>query len=155
MTLTELFENPMSQKTASQAAPAAAAPSGKTAVAQAIEEAMEAAQAQSQQAKVASQQPTPGSDLEKLARDVSNKNRENLIKEASDIGRAIADGFMAQVAVYEKVAAQMQPSEPTETEKRAAYDEAAQRLTEEIHAIGADHYLGGYKIASALVEPSK
>jgi hypothetical protein len=147
MNLNDLFKAPTQKLAAAAPTPPTAPTTGTSPLSNAINAATAAAESE----KVASQTAAPIADLEKAARAVSDRNRADLIKEAHDIGRAIADGFMAQVAVYEKVASQMGPSEPSDAEKQAAYEEASARFTQQIHTLGAEHYVGGYQMAQALL----
>jgi len=91
---------PKNTKTASEQPVSGSAPSSK--VAAAIEEASSAVTRT--RTKVASEGPIAA--IEKLAEDLSAQDREQSLKTAHLIGATMADGFMAQMAVYEKVAAQ-------------------------------------------------
>lgn len=138
--LTSLFPT---TKTASQAtAPTGAAPrTGGNPVQDAIREVSEGAM------KLASANGTnaPIADVEKVAQEVAARDHERGLKEAQEYGRGICDGFMAQLALYEKVA--------QETEKAAtdAYTSTATAVEGQIHKLASAHYVTGYETAKALV----
>lgn len=60
----------------------------------------EAAQAVGNKEKVASVLP----QIEKLANEVAAQDNEQAVKVAHTVGAAMADGFMSQIAMYEKIA---------------------------------------------------
>lgn len=84
-----------------------------TKVASAVEEA--AAAVARGQTKVASAGPMAA--INQLANDVAAQDHETSIKTAHVVGAAMADGFMSQLGMYEKVAAQI-------SEKTASYQGA-------------------------------
>jgi hypothetical protein len=87
---------------------ASAQPSNK--VAAAVEEA--AASVARSHVKTAG--VTPMASIEKLASELAAQDQDTSIKTAHVVGAAMADGFMSQLGMYEKVAAQI-------SEKTAAY----------------------------------
>lgn len=92
---------PKNTKVASYQQTNAAAPSTK--VASAVEDAAGAvARAQT---KIASDSPVAA--IEKLASELAAQDQDSSIKTAHLVGAAMADGFMSQLGMYEKVAAQM------------------------------------------------
>ena len=150
MNLHALFaQTPETQtKVASEpSAPRAPAPATSSAVQAAVAEALAPAQT-----KVASEVPTPASALTKLASEVNSLEKQARIQEAGLIGRAICDGFMSQLAVYEKVAAQ---SEGTALQEKQAYEaEYARGYAEteaQIQKLASEHYLHGYELARAAL----
>lgn len=151
MNLHGIFSQPTAKTAAATGSPTAPpaqtprAPGGKNAVQEAVKAASEEART-----KVASQTgPTPAEDLEKIAAQVAERDRQGTLKEAHDYGRAICDGFMSQLAVYEKIAAEQ--SRETDKTASAAYDATAERVEQQIHKVASAHYVGGYEIAKALV----
>lgn len=97
---------------------------------------------------------TPAADLEKVAAAVAERSRQGHLKEASDMGRAMADGFMSQIAVYEKVAAEHANAQggdgATEAERQAAYTKTAAEMEELVQTTGANHWLYGQAAVEAL-----
>lgn len=98
---------------------------------------------------------TPAADLEKVAAAAAERSRQSHIKEAHDMGRAMADGFMSQVAVYEKVAAEHAAAQgsgdgATEAERQAAYTKTAAEMEELVQTTGANHWLYGQAAVEAL-----
>lgn len=144
-TLEHLFTSPIDPNTklasAAPTPPRPQAPSGTSKVASAIDAALLEADRQ----KTASAQPrTPTQDLEKLAAQAAQSSREATIKEAQDYGRAICDGFMAQLSVYEKVASeQSQASAANAAQEQAAYENTYNQTVQAIHKTAAQHYLLG------------
>jgi hypothetical protein len=110
---------PKNIKTASHEQ-AGAAPSSK--VAQAVADA--AASVSRSHTKVAS--VTPVDAIEKLASDVVSQDAEASIKTAHLVGAAMADGFMSQLGMYEKVAAQI--SEKTASVSMSGLDPSTVEL---------------------------
>lgn len=92
---------PKNVKTASAIA---GGPSSK--VAEAVSEATSAVS----RARVKTASASPVEAIEKLARDMASEDQDTSIKTAHLVGAAMADGFMSQLGVYEKVAAQIAPS---------------------------------------------
>lgn len=98
---------------------------------------------------------TPAADLEKVAAAAAERSRQGHLKEAHDMGRAMADGFMSQVAVYEKVAAEHAAAQgggdgATEAERQAAYTKTAAEMEELVQITGANHWLYGQAAVEAL-----
>jgi len=54
----------------------------------------------------------PTGDLLKLAEDLTNAEEQTLLKQASLLGTAVCDGFMARLAQYDDAAQQVAPSAP-------------------------------------------
>lgn len=128
-------------------APAAPAkPAVRTAAQEAVKAAAEEVQTKTAQAVAA---PAPLEDLEKVAAEVAAKNREGTLKEAHAYGAAICDGFMERLAMYEKVAAEQNDRLAKEAQDAAA--ETALQVEGQIHKVAADHYLGGFALASELL----
>jgi len=144
---------PVQAKVASDATPPtarAAAPSTSQAVQAAVNEVL------TPTTKVASAGLPPAATLTKLAGEVAGLEKQARVQEGNLIGRAICDGFMSQLAVYEKVAAeqaQAQPQpfgSPTLAEKQAA--EAAwqaeyDQTVGQIQKLAAEHYAYGHELA--------
>lgn len=138
-------------KVASEAAPTpsarAAAPSTTQAVQAAVHEAL------TPTAKVASEGLPPAATLTKLAGDVAGLEKQARVQEANLIGRAICDGFMSQLAVYEKVAAVQEapaPGGPTLAEKQAAeaaWQSEYNETVGQIQKLAAEHYAYGHELA--------
>ncbi len=80
---------------------AASGPSAK--VASAVEDA--ARTVARSQTKIASDSPVAA--IEKLASELAGQDQDSSIKTAHLVGAAMADGFMSQLGMYEKVAAQL------------------------------------------------
>lgn len=139
-----------SEKTASAEAPAATRPatSASAAVAAAVNDALA-----SGSTKTAGEAP-PASALTKLAGEVAGLEKQAAIQEAHLKGRAMADGFMAQLGVYEKVAAELQASQAggaaeqyAVAEKRAAWEREFVETEQLIEKKAAEHYLLGFDLA--------
>jgi len=157
MNLSNLFANNETSTKIASVAPSAPASGNAAATARnAVDAALQAATVKT--AGVA--QPTaapagsPTGDLDKVAAEIIEQNHQRRLKHAFEEGRAHCDGFMSQLAVYEKVAADKAAAGPTEAEKVAA-DKAAQateeRVINQIHKVASDHYLGGYEAARAVL----
>lgn len=140
-----------SEKTAGEAAPAPAAarapgPTASSAVAAAVTEALSAGAT-----KVASEAGAPAATLTKLAGEVAALEKQARVQEGNLIGRAICDGFMAQLGVYEKVAAEMQgagaDAARAEAEKQAAWNREFADTEAQIEKTAAQHYLLGLELA--------
>lgn len=93
--------SPKHTKIAAYEPPNANAPSSK--VAAAVDDAANAVSRG--QSKIASHSPVAA--IEKLASDLAAQDQDSSIKTAHLVGAAMADGFMSQLGMYEKVAAQM------------------------------------------------
>lgn len=111
-----------------------------TKVANAVAEAASAA-ARSH-TKVASS--TPVEAIEKLARDMAAQDQDTSIKTAHLVGAAMADGFMSQLSVYEKVAEQMGA-----TSKVASYDSGLDPSTVELVKIAQEDPQGFLNLVNA------
>lgn len=142
-----------SEKTASEAQPAPApaaartpGPTASAAVAAAVSEALAHGTT-----KVASEAGAPAATLTKLAGEVAALEKQARIQEGNLIGRAICDGFMAQLGVYEKVAAEMQgagaDAARAEAEKQAAWNREFAETEATIEKTAAQHYLLGLEMA--------
>lgn len=88
-------------KTAAATTPAAPASSK-------LDESINAAMAEiAAKEKTASTAAQPTNDLQKLASEVANSNRDAEVAHAEKVGAAMADGFVRQVAAYEAAANQI------------------------------------------------
>ena len=167
---------PKNVKVASHEQASASAPSTK--VASAVADA--AAAASRSHVKVASTAPVAA--IEKLARDMAAQDQDTSIKTAHLVGAAMADGFMSQLGVYEKVAAQMGATktasvaapglDPSTVElvkiaqedpqaflslvKEAAGEEAEENTAAELERNilykAAEHYIAGYEAGRLMVD---
>lgn len=144
MDLKSIFATNAAPKTASEA-PANQRPatSAASAVNSAIQDALNT------QTKVASEQGPTASALRDMAGQVSAFEKQARVQEAHLTGRAMCDGFMAQLGVYEKVAGEMAPSHTQyqvnyEAEKRAAWEQEYAETVGQIEKSAAEHYLAGY-----------
>ena len=114
------------------------------------------ASAQGQSAPAA-QGATPASELEKIAAQAAQAAHRGHLKESSDLGKAMCDGFMSQLALYEKVAAehasaqgaQGQPG-ASEAERQAMYAKTAEEMEELVQTTGANHWLFGKAAVESL-----
>lgn len=98
-------------KTASATTPAAAPPKTPTAAptsktAGAVAEAVAAVSKTTEKTASAAGQPLAA--IEKLAGELAEQDHNASLKQASLIGAAMADGFVSQLSMYEKVAEEMQ-----------------------------------------------
>lgn len=153
MDLNNLYQN---TKLAS-ALGAPTAPATPTSSRGAVQAAIEAA-AQEAHTKVASVQagsPLLG-DLRQAAEKVASSMQNATLKEGHDIGRAICDGFVAQLGAYEKAAADLSArAQQGATKEAQAEQEIVERTTRDveqrIHKVASDHWLGGYAIVGELL----
>jgi hypothetical protein len=101
MNLDDMLNKQMPKTASTQAQPSGAKPSTKaaSAVADAV-----AAVTQTKTASAASPAGAAAPIFDKLASDLAAQDQEGSLKMANLYGAAIADGFMAQLGMYEKVA---------------------------------------------------
>jgi len=145
MNLQGIFTTP---KTAAEAG-APTAPPPKAPSRSAVQDAVQAAATEARAKTASLSGPSPMADVEKLAAEVAQRDHQGTLKEAHAYGAAICDGFMAQLALYEKVAAEQVAV--TNKEAAQAYDATAERVETQIHKVASAHYLGGYEMAQALL----
>lgn len=136
---------------------AAPAPATKTAAAAPASRDLQAALSEAvtavEQAKTASHQPSPVSDLQKLAAEVAQTDRDGELKLARQMGTAMADGFMERLETYKTAAANVEKTAAAEYEKQAALEKHAEEVYVEtynntvraIHKTAAEHFLAGYQ----------
>ena len=147
MDLKSLFAQPSLKTAAATTSPTA--PSRTPTASNAVQEAVRAASEEARVKIAAQAGPSPVEDLEKIAQQVSERDRQGTLKEAHAYGRAICDGFMAQLAVYEKVAAE-QVMETMQAADAAAAAEI-ERVEGLVEKVATNHYLAGVEIAQALL----
>lgn len=157
MNLSNLFANNETSTKIASVAPSAPASGNAAATARnAVDAALQAATVKTAGVAQPPAAPagSPTGDLDKVAAEIIEQNHQRRLKHAFEEGRAHCDGFMSQLAVYEKVAADKAGAAPTEAEKIAA-DKAAQateeRVINQVHKVASDHYLGGYEAARAVL----
>lgn len=154
MNLSNLFANNETSTKIASVAPSAPAGGNAAATARnAVDAALQAATVKTAGAAPPAAAPagTPTGDLDKVAAEIIEQNHQRRLKHAFEEGRAHCDGFMSQLAVYEKVAADKAGAAPTEAEKVAAAQATEERVINQIHKVASDHYLGGYEAARAVL----
>lgn len=137
----------------------ASAPAESNKVAEAEQElvaALNRAETQLTTNKTAGTNASPRSDLEKIATDLVEAEKEALQKEANFYGAAVADGFMSRVNMYTEAAANVQKTAGDaniDVEKIAAeavrgYVETKARMEKE----ASDEYVRGYNETLSQIE---
>lgn len=157
MNLSNLFANTETQTKIASMAPSAPASGASAASARAaVDAALQSTTMKTAGVTQTAPSGSPTADLDKVAAEIVEQNHQRRMKQAFDEGRAHCDGFMSQLAVYEKVAAERAPQNEfagySEAEKVAAEQAQEERVVQQIHKVASDHYLGGYEAARAVVQ---
>lgn len=137
-----LKETQSAEKTASEKPAAAPVSTTKTALSNALHEALNT---QPEKTAAAVPTPTPADDVMKIARDVAASEKEAALSEAKLLGSAMADAYVARIAEWSKTAAAMpaapvpapaQWTAPTATADFGKFANENPELVKQAHALG-------------------
>lgn len=82
----------------------------------------EATSSPSATVKQATASPSPIEGLTKVASQIASAEHESIVKEANLYGAAVADGFMARMAMYDTAAEKVAATQPVSTKTAATSD---------------------------------